>query len=230
MKKMLFAFAVVLTATSLAFADYASVITEVDNGNPDFQTFIVGLQVDDEGGITMISDIDVTGPSIVQMKYYVGFPVNDWSSTTGPLSSSATAFLFDTHILDLVDYSITGEGLEINGTGWSEDNDSSLTTELGGTLGQLEYGIGDLYLTDPGSSTMVAIKAPVPNLNMVDFIQVCVPTGSDAIITGSYSNANRYVEGLPSLPFTVHLVPEPSTIVMFVMGLLCLVGYRLRRK
>ena len=102
MKRMLLALLVVLTVSSVSLAGWTPVITKVDNGNPNYYTLIVGLSVDDANGISSISDVTVTGKCVQYKKFDIDNEV--FLTTPGPFTSTAPAYLFDTHLLDLSVY------------------------------------------------------------------------------------------------------------------------------
>ena len=230
MKKVALALLVVLAISSVSFAGWMPFITEVDNGNPNYVTFIVGLSVDDVNGITSVSDISVTGGYVVQ---YEKFDMDNevFLTTPGPFSSTASAYLFDTHLLDLSQY---GTGVTAAGDGWAETNDETLS-ELT-TSSYQKYGFGDLVLAN-GPSTL-AINNPVAGLNRIDFLQICLPVGGYALVTGLYTNETDANNQVPMVPFSFPpgaltppwYQPEPGTVVLLICGGLCLAGIRPRRK
>ena len=234
MRKELFSLLVTLLISTPVFADWLPIgLTPIDNGNPDFETYQVGLRVDDPNGISMVSDMSITG-DIVQV----------WFEQTGvmmptvlkglgafvPSVSNVPEMIFDTRILDLSCY---GTGIELlGGDGWTETNDGSLPDLIDPNSPFASYlycGFGELVLAnDP---TELRVKGNLPDLDEIVFAQVVVPTGKVATISGFYSNALDDAQGNPHVPFafTVGTVPEPSTFVMFILGVLCSFGFRRRR-
>ena len=219
MKKVALALLVVLAISSVSFAGYLPTVVEVDNGNPNYVTYTVGLSVDDVNGITSVSDISVTGGYVVQ---YEKFDMDNevFLTTPGPFSSTASAYFFDTHILDLTQY---GTGVTQAGDGWAESNDETLGELTTSSL--RKYGYGDLVLANDPST--LAINNPIAGLSQIDFVQVCLPVGQKATVAGLYTNEIDANNKVPMVPFSFIVgVPEPSTIVMLVLGALCLLGIR----
>ena len=222
MKKVALALLVVLTVASVSFAGWTPTgnVVPIDNGNPNFNTYIVGLSVDGVNGITSVSDVTVTGGNVVQYKKY-DMDNEVFLTTPGPFTSTADAYLFDTHMLDL---SVYGEGVTAAGDGWAETNDESLTGDLT-TSSFRKYGLGDLVLANDPST--LAVNNAIDNLNQIDFVQVCIPAGTSALVTGLYTNTVDADAGVAMVPFEFTVgIPEPSTIVMLVLGALCLLGIR----
>ena len=214
MKKVALALLVVLTVASVSFAGWTPIgnLVPVDNGNALLDTYIVGLQVDDEGGISSISDISVTGD--VCQVFFGGAAATPDMTFAAYLGANAA---FDTHLLDLASY---GDGITKVGGGWTETQDGSDP----GQLGVAGAGIGDLVLL--ADATTIAINNAPSTLTSIEFLQVVVPAGGSAVVKGLYTNATAANAGTPMVPFEFS-VPEPSTIVMLVLGALCLL---IRRK
>lgn len=214
MKKVALALLVVLTISSVSFAGWVPVITRVDTGSTTVATFTVGLQVDDANGITSVSDVSIL--DAVQVSA-MGQPTADWKF----LAFLGDNAKYDTHLLDLSSY---GTGIQEAGNGWTETNDGSNPAGIGAGC-----GMGDISIKSDAST--VAIKNPPVGLNMIEFAQVVIPMDGLATVSGLYTNPVDAQAQVAMVPFSFTVaVPEPSTIVMLVLGALCLVGARLRRK
>ena len=218
MRKILLALLVVFTATGVSFAGWMPTIVEIPNGNSLVNTFIVGLQVDDEGGITGISDITITG-DVCQVFYFGTMP--------SPEPSSYAFFdpnqVFDTHLLNL---GIYGDYFIKVGSGWTETQDGSDPAGLG----IIGTGIGDLVLVS--DATTIAIVGAPDDLDAIEFAQVVVPVGGRATVSGLYTNPIAADAGIPMVPFSFTVpVPEPSAVVLLICScVIGLVGFRFRRR
>ena len=216
MRKILLALLVVFTITGVSFAGWMPTIVEIPNGNSLVNTFIVGLQVDDEGGITSISDVTITGD--VCQVFYGGT-----AATTGIRNFGYDPNqVFDTHFLDL---GIYGDCFIVVGSGWTETQDGSDPAGLGirGT------GIGDLVLVS--DATTIAIVGAPDDLDAIEFAQVVVPVGGRATVSGLYTNPIAADAGIPMVPFSFTVpVPEPSTVVLLICSIMGLAGFRFRRR
>ena len=230
MRKVLFAlvFAVALSAVNVSFADYLPTLRQIDNGNPNVLTYIVGLEVDDAGGISSISDVNVTG-DVCQVFVFGGQQTPEEFF----ISFFPEYAVFDTHLLDLDQYGI---GDVTVGDGWTEDNDGSDPAGINSSAeGLCVSGIGDLYLT--GTPTTTAVQNPLWDLTAMEFIQVVIPydpsdpTRYSATVTGLYCNY-MLAEAGTMVPFSIHvgIVPEPSTVALLCCGGLGLAMMWFRRR
>ena len=61
MKKFMFVLAIVLFASSTAFAEYIPMIRQVENGQPGLCTYIVGITDVGQGGISCVCDLEIEG-------------------------------------------------------------------------------------------------------------------------------------------------------------------------
>ena len=80
-------------------------------------------------------------------------------------------------------------------------------------------------------SIATAIRNAFYDVNSVEFMQIVVPYGGTATLTGRYTNLLQAEQGLPMFPFSITVVgvPEPSTLVLLVLSGLCFLGFRMRK-
>ena len=216
MRKILLALLVVFTTAGVSFAGCMPTIVEIPNGNSLVKTFIVGLQVDDEGGISSISDLTVKGPC-AQLFFGDVVPTPDMTYASF-LGENA---ILDTHILNttLASY---GDGITVVGAGWTETCDDSDPAGVGAG------GVGSLVLVN--GPTTIAINSAPADLDAIEFAQVVVPVGGRVTISGLYTSAIAANAGLPMVPFSFTVpVPEPSTVVLLICSVMGLVGFRRRK-
>ena len=208
---------VTFSVVGVSFAGWLPTVRSVDNGNSLVDTFIVGLQVDDEGGITAIGDITITG-DVCQVFCCGTIPTPELSDITYCDQNQ----VFDTHLFYLGTY---GDGVTRVGSGWTETQDGSDPAGLG----IIGTGIGDLVLVS--DATMIAINNAPADLDAIEFAQVVVPAGGRANISGLYTSVLAVEAGLPMVPFAFTVsVPEPSAVVLLICSVMGLVGFRFRRR
>lgn len=242
MKKVVLALMVVLTVTGVSFAGYRIdaqdvgdgniVITEVDNGMEDVMTYLIGIH-NNTDGVSSISDIILDG-QVCQAYGYNGYaPTPTFAEVIGTNLTAADALL-DSHLLNIGALSTTGQGMSQEGSVVYESA-SVLPTVPGVTLGDIGMDIATA-VPDDGSGSGIgtyAVKNPMAGLNDMEFIQLVLPVDATVTLSGRYTNPVIAGAGGAMLPFSVTFtaeVPEPSTIIMLVLGALCLVGFRFRRK
>ena len=96
MRKMLLTLIAVFSIANLSLADYLPTLRQIDNGNPNVLTYIVGLESCDVGGISAIANINVTG-DVCQVGIAGVVPTPDMTYVSF-LQDKAD---LDTHLLDL---------------------------------------------------------------------------------------------------------------------------------
>ena len=203
MRKFTLFIVIVLLASSTAFADYIPTIRPVENGCPDLDTYIVGLAVDDQGGITSISDLNIEG-GVYQLTLFdtlaTPYEHSVISAIPGDAALLDTCFLKDT----LGSY---GSGCDEAGGGYTESHDGSDPYNI------VDYheaivsaGIGNFEVAD--YKTTVAIRNPVEGLDCVEFMQIVVPHGATATLTGYYTNPWYAERALPMIPFSITVTPS----------------------
>ena len=224
MKKLLLLLIAILFSTSTAFAEYTPIIRQVENGCPGLDTYIVGLTVDDPGGITSVSDMNIeSGVHQLTLFDTVKTPYSDpiIPVIIGNAALLDTCFLLDT----LGSY---GNGCNEMGGGYTESHDGSDPYNITAYNSAItSAGIGNFEVAI--YKTTAAIKNPPEDLNSVEFMQIVVPHGGTATLTGLYTNTWYAERALPMIPFTI-TVPEPSTMALLLLSCLCLAGIRLRKK
>ena len=230
MKKVVLALLVVLTAASVSFAGYTPIITEIDNGVEGYYTFQLGIHDVGTGGVSSISDLYIDGAPVNLVWRYGGYDPTPTYVKAAALTAGQK--LLDTYLLDMSSY---GTGVALNGSGVNEALVTGDHTDM--TVGSAgDWGMdlpGEGYPGD-GSGTGIgtyAIQNPTAGLNDVMFMQVCVAEADlpNVVIHGKYTNPTVAGAGGAMMPFEINFVPEPSTIIMLVMGALCLVGLRRRK-
>lgn len=167
--------------------------------------------------------------------------------------------ILDTHLLDLSHYSKSGATIIVseNGPGqhgWGESCDETNPAQI--SEPNLNGGIAGLGNLDLLHLTTIAICDAPQDLSHIEFVQVVMPYGGACTITGRCTNPYAAGEAKPMIDYEIQVgnvislsnppsmklfmageevydstaVPEPSTIVMLILGGLFLVGVRLRRK
>ena len=223
MKRIVLLLLVVLWMESTASADYIPVIREVENGCPGLCTYVVGLTVDDQGGIDSLTNLDIQG-GVHQLTL-----LGEDTPREGPvlLSTVGDLALLDTHDLFDTMSSLCGTGLGWAGLGYMETHDGSDPYSIVSLHSRITAaGIGDYKVaSDP---TTVALCNPIDNLYSIEFMQIVVPQGGEATLTGLYTNTWATSRRIPMVPFSITVVgvPEPSTLVLLVLSGLCFLGTR----
>lgn len=224
MKKITLGLALFALISSIAFADYVPTIRLVENGCPNLDTYIVGLTVDDLGGISSVSDINIEdGVHQITLFETLTTPYDNQivNVLLGDVALLDTCFLTDT----LGSY---GNGVNEAGGGYTESHDGSDPCNLVANSPFItSAGIGNFEVA--AYKTTAAIRNPIEGLKSVEFMRVVVPHGQKATLTGYYTNIELASAALPMVPFTI-TIPEPSTLALLLLGGLCLIASRWCRR
>ncbi len=226
--KIVLALVLVLAMTGTTFAAFSFNVVDQGSPSPGLTSYMVQVT---EG--TGFSNISVSGP-VHQMWYYAGFPLNAMQTTpiTGGYLQPGITTDADTHLM-LVPPAVPGDpetlaGMNIGASPSNNFLDDESNDGL--NLYGVNDGFGNVFTMGMGTYVTGAAEGftlPGPTPANTDFMQIVIPTGALVYLDmdAAYSLGG---ENVGSQHILVG-VPEPSTILMLLVGSLCLLAVRSRK-
>lgn len=229
MKRLGLFFVVFLLISSVAIADYLPTVREVENGCPGLETYIVGLTIDDEGALQVIADLEIASGAHQLTVLGEATPTHD--GVIAPLLGEYS--LLDTYFFSQA-LAIHGSYTHSYGSGYTETNDGSDPCDIVVANDFVDSaGFGGFFAAEPYSlaGNVTSIYETPEDLKGFEFMQIVVAAGTQATVTGSYATVLmcELDQKFPSFSITVG-VPEPSMMILSILGGIYLLGIRFVKK